>query len=191
MPSLINLSGTNFDENLPLRDRPPVVNTVPGAMDIQEVLDNFEWVGQGGDVVPYGVYLRRAPLDGVEPKSMIIQFARGDRTLPNPVTTAILRAGDLADRATYYRFDLFLAANPTTPPSFNDPHGPLVFPQPPFVVLPPEVREEVTAVALAAQTQIAIFFASDGVEVVDPDGAGTLFETPIPSPLPEDAVFFP
>jgi hypothetical protein len=55
---------------------------------------------------------------------VIIQFAAGDRNAPNPTTTAILRAGELADRATYYRFDLFLANNPTTPPSINNPHGP-------------------------------------------------------------------
>jgi hypothetical protein len=191
VPSLINLSGTNFNENLPLRDQPAVINTVPGAMEIQELLDNFEWVGQGGDVVAYSPYLRRAPLDGVEPKPVIIQFARGDRALPNPATTAILLAGALADRATYYRFDHFLADNPATPPSFNDPHGPIVFPQPLFVVLPPEVREAVTAVALAAQEPIAVFFASDGVDVIDPDGPGDLFETPIVLPLPVEAVFFP
>jgi hypothetical protein len=156
IPSLVNLTGTNFDENLPLRGRPPVINTVPGAMEIQELLDNFEWVGQGGDVVPYSIHLRRSPLVGGDAKSMIIQFARGDRTVPNPATTAILRAGDLADRATYYRFDLFLADNPTTPAFFNDPHGPLVLPPPPFLPLPPEVREAVTAVALASQTQIGL-----------------------------------
>jgi hypothetical protein len=82
VPSLINLSGTSFDENLPLGDQPPTINTVPGAMEIQELLDNFEWVGQAGDVVPYGAYLRRAPLEGVEPKSVIVQFARGDRPFP-------------------------------------------------------------------------------------------------------------
>jgi hypothetical protein len=190
VPSLINVSGTNFDENLPLRDLPPVVNTVPGAMEIQELLDNFEWVGQSGEVVPYGAYLRRAPLEGVEPKSVIIQFARGDRALPNPTTTAILRAGALDDRATYYRFDLFLASHPTTPPAVNNPHS-FSFIVPPSLPLPPEVRAAGNAVALAAQDQIAIFFASDGVEVIDPDGPGVLFETPIVPPLPEEAVFFP
>ncbi len=190
VPSLINISGLNFDENLPLRDQPPLINAVPGAVEIQELLDNFEWVGQAGEVVPYGVYLRRAPLAGVGAKSVIVQFARGDRNLPNPTTTAILRAGDLADRATYFRFDLFLASNPTTPPSLNNPH-PFAFIQSPFVPLPPEVRAAANAVALAAQEQIAIFFASDGVEVIDPDGPGALFETPIMPPLPEEAVFFP
>ena len=191
VPSLINLSGLNFNENLPLRDQPPVINTVPGAVEIQELLDNFEWVGQGGDVVPYGAYLQRAPLAGVGPKSVIVQFALGDRVLPNPVTTAILRAGDLADRATLYRFDLFLATNPTTPPFINDPHS-FIQPPPPFVpTVPPEVLAAVKADALSAQEQIAVFFASDGAEVIDPDGPGALFETPIVPPLPEDAQFFP
>ena len=33
-------------------------------------------------------------------KSVIVQFAKGDQTVPNPTATAILQAGDLADRAT-------------------------------------------------------------------------------------------
>ena len=98
--------------------------------------------------------------------------------------------GDLGDRATYYRFDLFLAANPTTPPSVNDAHS-FIFTIPPFAPLPPEVRAAANAVALGAQEQIAVFFASDGLAVIDPDGAGALFEAPIVPPLPEDAVFFP
>jgi hypothetical protein len=191
VPSLINMSGLAFNENLPLRDQPSVINTVSGAVEIQEFFDNQEWVGQGGAVVPYGVYLRRAPLRDVEPKSVIIQFARGDRTTPTPVTTAVLRAGDLADRATYYRFDRFLERHPTMPAFLNDPHGLLITPLPPSVPMPADVRAAATAVVVAAQDQIARFFASDGVETIDPDGLDSLFETPIVPPLPEDAVFFP
>ena len=181
VPSLINLSGLAFNENVPLRDRPPVVEHGAGGVDIQELLDNFEWVGQAGDVVPYGTYLRRAPLDGVGEKSVLIQFARGDRTLPNPTTTAILRAGELGARATYFRFDLFLIANPTTPPVVNDPHS-YIFPAPPTAPVPPEVLAAGNAVSLGAQEQIAVFFASDGAMVIDPDGPGVLFETPIVPP---------
>jgi len=47
------------------------------------------------------------------------------------------------------------------------------------------------AVALGAQDQIAVFFASDGTQVIDPDWQGPLFETPIVGLPPEDAVFFP
>ena len=44
--------------------------------------------------------------------------------------------------------------------------------------------------ALAAQQQIATFFASDGTITIDPDGAGPFFETPT-SMLPEDLAFIP
>ena len=39
-------------------------------------------------------------------KDVIVQFAKGDKTVPNPTNTALLRAGNLSDRATYYRYDL-------------------------------------------------------------------------------------
>jgi hypothetical protein len=45
--------------------------------------------------------------------------------------------------------------------------------------------------AIAAQRQIAAFFASHGVTVVDPDGAGPFFETPVAGPLPEATNFIP
>src|SRR5712691_621946 len=99
-----------FNENIPLRDQPPVINTVPGAIAIQDVGENTEWVSQSGNPVAYARHLRVSPLDGVEPRPVIFQFAKGDKTVPNPTTSAILRAGDLADRATYFRNDLFIAA---------------------------------------------------------------------------------
>ena len=45
--------------------------------------------------------------------------------------------------------------------------------------------------AVGAQTQIAVFFASDGVLVIDPDGIGPFFEVPISGPLPETLNFIP
>jgi hypothetical protein len=50
---------------------------------------------------------------------------------------------------------------------------------------------QVLAVAIQAQTQIAMFFASDGQMVIDPDGAGLLFEVPLAGPLPEVLNFIP
>jgi hypothetical protein len=44
--------------------------------------------------------------------------------------------------------------------------------------------------ALAAQGQIATFFASDGATTVDPDGGGPFFETPT-SMVPEDLAYIP
>jgi hypothetical protein len=46
-------------------------------------------------------------------------------------------------------------------------------------------------VAAGAQRQIATFFASNGVTVIDPDDAGALFEVPIVLPLPETLNFIP
>jgi len=57
---------------------------------------------QFADAVAYSPHLRKLPLRGVPAKPLIIQFARGDQTVPNPATTAMLRAGDLADRAMTY-----------------------------------------------------------------------------------------
>jgi hypothetical protein len=45
------------------------------------------------------------------------------------------------------------------------------------------------SIARAAQEQIALFLAADGRTINDPDGSGTLFELPIPLPLPETTSF--
>src|SRR5262249_19795853 len=120
-----------FNETLPLRDgvplrvgladgtsaviQSPVINTVPGASAIQEVLENREWAQMSGEPLAYAPHLRKDPLAGVPAKSVIVQFTKGDRNIPNPTTTALLRAGDLADRATFYRHDLAVAESPTLP----------------------------------------------------------------------------
>ena len=44
--------------------------------------------------------------------------------------------------------------------------------------------------ALEAQAQIGVFFVSDGALTIDPDGPGSLFETP-PTVLPEDLDYIP
>lgn len=178
-PSLINVGGITFNENMPLRNQPPVINNVPGAIEIQEVLENTEWVSQSGNPVAYAPHIRKDPLEDMPAKSVIIQFARGDQTVPNPTTTAILRAGDLADRATFFRNDLAFAANPVGVP--KNPHTFLTRINVPAVA----------GIALGAQQQIAVFFASDGASVIDPDGPGPLFEVPIIPPLPEDLAFIP
>ena len=73
---------------MPLRNLPPLVNTVPGAMAIQQTLDRFQWVQQAGNPVSYAPHIRKQPLPGNAAKPVIIQFAKGDKTVPNPTTTA-------------------------------------------------------------------------------------------------------
>jgi hypothetical protein len=202
IPSLINspgitslagvsLPGPHFNENFPLRDgiplrvqladgtsqdiQSPVINTDAGAMAIQEAVENTKWVGRFGDPVAYAPHIRKAPLPGVSAKAVIYQVAKGDQSAPNPNATAILRAGDLADRTTFYRHDLAYEEMPALP---KNPHG--------FMV-----STNVTAfrsISLAAQEQIALFFATGEVSHPDPS---RFFEVPIELPLPEDLNFIP
>ena len=116
--------------------------------------------------------LGKRPLHETDPPPVIIQFAKGDQTVPNPTASAIFRAGDLTDRSTYFRNDLVRAAIPGAP---ANPHTFLT-----NIGVP-----SVAALAIAAQQQIAIFFETDGTVIVDPDGAGPFFEVPITGPLPE------
>lgn len=187
-PSRINLRPTpqlpyplnlNFDENLPLRNEPPRVDQVRGAVPIQRVLDNSAWVQQAGNPVAYARYLRDQPLPGNTARPVIVQFAKGDETVPNPTTTALLRAGNLADRATYFRNDLAYALT-----GGNIPKNPHTF-------LTNLIFPLAAPYALAAQQQMALFLASDGQKVIDPDGLSPYFETPIAGPLPETLNFLP
>jgi hypothetical protein len=160
------------NENFPLRDLPPVTNTVPGAIALQDFTDQSEWASQPGNPVAYAPYLRKSPLGGNPVKSVIFQVAKGDRTVPNPTSTAIIRAGELQDRVTYYRNDLAGAASVANPHTFLT-----------------NITGATAANAFAAQAQIATFFATDGSLTIDPDGGGAVFEVPIVPPLPEGLNF--
>jgi len=168
----------NFVENMPLRDEPIRVDTVPGASAIQEFIDRSEWAQNAANPVAYAPHLRSRPLEGVGEKAVIVQFAKGDRTVPNPTTSAIIRAGRLVDRTTYFRNDLALAGVPgyTT----TNPHTFLT-----------NLAGAGAPIAVGAQVQMATFFASGGATTIDPDGDGMLFETPIAGPLPETLNFAP
>jgi Bacterial Ig-like domain len=162
-----NAGFNNFHENIPLRNLPPVEASADETA-IQLQIDRTEWAQQPGNPAAYAPHVT-APV--------IYQFARGDQTVPNPTTSAILRACGCAGRATLYRHDLVVAANPTLG---RNPHtfltnlaGPVTGP-----------------IALAAQQQMATFFTSDGATTIDPDGPGPAFETPT-SMVPEDLGFIP
>ena len=191
VPPLLNASPLpplfGFNENLPLRNQPPVVNDVPGAIEIQELFENTEWVTQQGNPVAYARHVVQEPLGRNRPKRVIFQFAKGDQTVPNPTYTAIARAGRLSARTTYFRNDLFiqgLIAQGVPANAVNALKNPHTFLADPLNPLSGRV-------ALAAQAQIALFFATDGGMTIDPDGPAPLFETPIASALPEDLNFIP
>lgn len=179
VPSLLNGGPSGFTDNVPLRNQPPFTNTTPGAIAIQTFLDYGNWLQQAADPVAWARFVREQPLPGHPVKNVIIQFARGDETVPNPTATALIRSGELTDRTSFFRNDLAFAGNPAFP---KNPHTFLT-----NIAGAPAVA----AVAIGAQTQIGVFFASGGSLTIDPDGPGPLFEVPIGGPLPEDLGFIP
>jgi hypothetical protein len=66
------------EENLPLRDQPPVVTAVPGARAVRQLIDRVTWVEQVASTVAIAPFLRRSPPAGSSARPFILQFARSD-----------------------------------------------------------------------------------------------------------------
>ena len=98
--------------------------------------------------------------------------------MPNPTASALIRAGGLADRATYFRNDLAFATVPGY--TVTNPHTFLT-----------NLAGAPGPFAVGAQLQVATFLRSGGAATIDPDGAGPFFETPIAGSLPETLNFLP
>jgi hypothetical protein len=185
-PSLLNAAGItaidgvpigapHFNENKPLRNVPAVINTIAGAIDIEKAFDMHEWGQESGQSpIVWAPYLRTRPLEGLHAKSVMYQFAQGDQQANNPGTTALLRAGDLADWTLHYRHDRASAEDPTIP---KNPHTAMVSPTHPNATF--------RSIARGMQDQIAEFFASHGAVIIHPEPA-RFFEVPVFRPLSED-----
>jgi hypothetical protein len=189
VPSLLNSPGLTewggipvgpplFNENIPLRDQPIGTDHVAGAMDIQKYFDNLAWISNSGDGAIYAPYIRKQPLPGVAPKSVLINFGKGDVTAPNPRTTQILRASNLADVTTYYRNDLAYEEDNTVS---KNPHT---------YTMRWMLSGLSGSIGQGGLEQIATFLASSGVTIVHPEPA-RFFEVPIIPPLPEDFSYIP
>jgi dienelactone hydrolase len=156
-PALMN-GEKDFVEAIPLPGEPAVKAPPAGALDIQDYFDRVEWLGQSANPVAFAPYLVRAPLGGGAARPVLYQWAVGDRTVPNPTTESLLRAGDLLRVSSLYRHDQVAAS---LPERFRaNPHGFLT-----WTYFP-----DVADIARAAQEQVVKFFLSDGqkIEQVDP-----------------------
>jgi uncharacterized protein (TIGR03437 family) len=175
-PSLLNAGG-DFNDDYVLPDQPAHIVSVPGAIDIQNYFERLEWLQATGDPLSYAPHLRSSPLPGEGAKRVLWQFARLDRTVPNPANTNLIRAAAMADTAVLYRHDLARAAVPLLT---DNPHAFLV-----DITNPAGI-----AIAGAAQSQIASFLSSDGAQISDANASlpslvpHDLFQ--FPAPLPED-----
>lgn len=159
-PALTNLPGTpavRYDENIPSRFAAPKVDVVPGAFELQQWFDRYEWIGSKANPVVY------APRVGPS-RPVALMLARGDLTVHNEVSDVLIHAGGWRPRTAMFRYDLLRAAQPQLP---ADPH-----------------RWQTGAVPgtqahqILAQRQTGAFFASDGAQFIDPDGADPVFEAP-------------
>ena len=95
----------------------------------------------------------------IEPERVLFQVAFGDRTVPNPTSYTVIDAGDLWARTSLYR-------NDKTANAANNPHSFLLQLNMPA--------------ALQGQAQVAAFLGNG--QVIDPDGAGPVWEVPISDP---------
>lgn len=183
IPPLINGNGITqisglvvpapyFNENKPLRNLPVIVNDVPGAIEIQRALSWQSWASMSGDPNAFSQHLQKRPLDGMKPRPVLFQFAKGDQTVPVTASSALIRAGDLAKSSTYLRFDLAYARIPGIPS--RNPH--LIH----NAINVPSVE----AIARGMQEQVAAFFESDGAVIPQAEPA-EFFETPVKE-LPEN-----
>jgi fermentation-respiration switch protein FrsA (DUF1100 family) len=148
-PPLMN-GEQDFTESIPLPGEAPVREPAAGALDIQAYFDRAEWLSQPANPVAFAPYLKQAPLLGIGVKAVLYQWAVGDRTVPNPTTAALLRAGLLQPVSSLYRHDLAGLSE-----RFKNPHGFLV-----WTAFP-----EVYAIGRAAQEQVARFLVSGGRQI--------------------------
>ena len=151
-PSLLNGGREGFTESQPMYTDPPVTAPARGAVPIQDVGATSNWLNRPGSPEAFAPLLRLRPAPGVPVKRVAYQIAFGDRTVPNPTSATLLRAGGLFAVTTFYR-------NDRTPSAGLDPHGFLLDPR-------------ITGRNLG-QRQVVEFLASEGASIIDPDGGGS------------------
>jgi hypothetical protein len=139
-----------------------------------------------GDPLSYAAHLKSEPLSGVPAKRILLQFGLGDLEVPNPTESALVRASALQPQTWMLRTDIAAAFDPRllglTQPGFPLPIYPHRFLSNPTLFNPLSPPLE-TAIGVAAQKQIADFFASG--HITDPNhyfvgsfAGRTLFENP-------------
>ncbi len=185
-PPLLN-KGNTYDEDYVLRDRPVAIIDVPGALAIQECLERYEWFMSPGDSTAYAALLRSATPPGTPVKGVLFQYAKGDRNVPNPTETALVRAANKRETTSFYRHDLALKLFPNLNPAG---HYHTMIDLSPYPALMTDPLPQYV-IALLAQEQAAGFLASGGTVVPDVSSWSrmwfgvNLFEAP-PETLTED-----
>lgn len=153
-PPVLN-AGTGFNENLPRRFEPVRVNTVPGAVEVQNRLDLLRWIEMPAAPQAHAALLRGT--DSRARRRVLFQYAIGDQIVPNPTEAALVRAANALDLTSVYRHDLARAAVSNLP---ANSHGYS------FDILGSSAAG---VIALAAQSQAARFLLAPDDAYAIPD----------------------
>jgi hypothetical protein len=167
---------------LPLRFEAVKVISNPLQAAWQTFLADMEWLESPGAPASYAPHLKSATLPGVPVKRTLFQMARGDRTVPNPSNSHLIRAANMLEATSVYRHDL---AREQVPALAENPHaylaglGPLA----------------ATVVGIAAQGEAVQYMEGTGEQVPDVNPYVALFfRNPIferPEAYYEDLGFVP
>ncbi len=178
IPGLLNGGIDGFDEDLPLSAaEPAVADPVDGALAIQQLLYQANWLDRPGSPETFAPLLQTRPLADSRAKTVLFQLALGDATVTNPESLRLTRAFGDDSHVVLYRNDLTASAN-------SNPHG---------FLLDPTIQGR-----NQAQQQVVDFILSDGTTITDPDGPLPTWEVPIADPdilltrnFPDDAYAAP
>ncbi len=166
--SLLN-PDEDFVNLWPLRDQAAKTIDNPAAFRIQDLFERLEWLHAQGDPLFFAPQLKAAS------KPVLWLFAKGDQSVPNPASSALVRAAGMRESTWLYRHDL---ARKTFPSLDENPH----------TYMANLFSLQALPIALAAQQQAAGFLATG--EIADPNGlvrflfGRSIFE--VPDVLPED-----
>ncbi|MCU1263407.1 MAG: hypothetical protein JWO80_6292 [Bryobacterales bacterium] len=192
----------SFNDEYVYREQ-AITDNVFGALAIQAAFEEADWLGMLGDPLSYAGHLKTAPLPGVPAKPILVQFGLGDLEVPNPIESALVRAGGLQAATWLLRTDLAAAIDMRllglTQPGVPYPIYPHRFLTNP-ILFNPLTPPLATAIGVAAQKQVADFFASGGTTIPDPNqyftgsfAGQTLFQSPAapqnPATLPDGLNF--
>lgn len=198
-PSLLNVPpappepyfNDSFNDEYVYRGQ-AVTADVPGALAIQAAFEQADWLSMIGDPLGFAEHLKIEPLAGVPPKSILVQFGLGDLEVPNPTESALVRNAGLQPETWMLQTNIAAAIEPQLlalmQPGVPYPIYPHRFLSNPtfFEASSPPLE---TVIGVAAQKQIADFYASGGVIIPNPNQYLTgpfaglnLFEIPITLP---------
>jgi hypothetical protein len=164
----VPVPSSNLDTAMPVVGATHISAVSSADAHVAELLTRMAWLQRPGSPDAWASVRRsRSPV--------LLQVARGDPTLDNRLTAELIAAGGWTSRVALWRFDLLTGRKPRSRVTVAELAG-----------IPTLTgRHLIDAHHLldleAAQQQAVDFVASRGSTIVDPDGAGPIWDTKLVS----------